>query len=80
VAEALVEVAQGCLLLQLTRVHGLLLDVRLENLICKVVDIGSLEVCAGLLQVKLLGLIFCLEVHVSLQHAVSSWRSESGSF
>jgi hypothetical protein len=76
VSEALVEVAQGCLLLQLTRVQGLLLDVRLENLICKVVDIGSLEVCAGLLQVQLLGYIFCLEVHVDLQHAVSSWRSE----
>jgi hypothetical protein len=32
-----------------------------------------------LLQVQLLGLIFCLEVHVGLQHAVSSWCSESGS-
>ena len=78
-AEALVEVAQGCLLLQLTRVHRLLLYVRLEDLISKVVHIGSLEVCAGLLQVQLLGLIFCLEVHVGLQQAVARWGSESGS-
>lgn len=64
--EAFVQVGKSCLLLQLTRVHGLLPDVRLVDLIHHIVLVSTLNICPGLLQVKFLGFIFVLEIDISL--------------
>jgi len=77
VAEAFVQVGKSCLLLQLTRVHGLLSDVRLVDLIHHIVLVSTLNICAGLLQVKFLGFVFVLEIDISLDGTVSSGGGEA---
>ncbi len=76
-AEAFIEIGKCGFLLQLPRVHGFFLYIRLEYFVVQIVNILSLDLSASLLQVQLLNAVLLLEINVCLNTAISSWCSET---
>lgn len=70
-AEAFVEGTHLGLLIQLRLIHRVLADLTLVYLLMKGVNVGSLDIGLGLLQVELLGAVLSLEFDVGVKIPIS---------